>query len=325
MSRRFLTVVALFIVALLWIASDTFFVVSETNLCLIVQLEGPVVVVSETGLHTKRPFVDQLVVFDRRLMPLQLPIEQVILGDQKRLQVETFARYRISDPLKYYQSLRTVEQGSLQLMQIVSSSTRRELGQVKLATLLSSDREQVIANIRRGVAARAEQLGVQIVDVRISRADLPPETSQSVYDRMKSERQREAKELRAQGFEWAQQIQSRADRDRTIILAEATRQSKITRGEGDGLASTIFATAFAEDPAFYEFYRTLMTYRLSLADSGPMLVLGPDSQFLRYLGSGPRPQAASPLSAVPGAGAQKTGLPTGLSTGEPGVQPLVAK
>jgi membrane protease subunit HflC len=235
-------------------------------------------------------------------MPLPLPVEQVILGDQKRLQVETYARYRIVDPLHYYQSLRTVDQGALQLMQIVSSSTRRELGQVKLATLLSSDREQVIGNIRREVAAKSAPLGVEIVDVRISRADLPPETSQSVYDRMKSERQREAKELRAQGFEWAQQIQSRADRDRTILLAEATRQSKITRGEGDGLASTIFATAFAQDPAFYEFYRSLTTYRLSLADSGPMLVLGPDSQFLRYLGAGPKPDkahAAREASAAP--------------------------
>jgi membrane protease subunit HflC len=288
MSRRVISLAVIAVVALIWVASDTFFVVSETSQALIVQIEGPVAVAVTPGLHLKRPFLDQLVSFDRRLMPLPLPVEQVILGDQKRLQVETYARYRIVDPLRYYQSLRTVDQGSMQLMQIVSSSTRRELGQVKLATLLSSDREQVIGNIRREVAAKSSPLGVEIVDVRISRADLPPETSQSVYDRMKSERQREAKELRAQGFEWAQQIQSRADRDRTILLAEATRQSKITRGEGDGLASTIFATAFAQDPAFYEFYRSLMTYRLSLADSGPMLVLGPDSQFLRYLGAGPK-------------------------------------
>ena len=311
MSRRLLTAIVIAVVALLWIASDTFFVVSETNQALIVEIEGPVVVVSTPGLHVKRPFVDQLISFDRRLMPLQLPVEQVILGDQKRLQVETYARYRITDPLRYYQSLRTVEQGSLQLAQIVSSSTRRELGQVKLTTLLSADREQVIGNIRHEVAIKAEPLGVSIVDVRISRADLPPETSQSVYDRMKSERQREAKQLRAQGFEWAQEIQSRADRDRTIILAEATRQSKITRGEGDGLASTIFATAFAADPAFYEFYRSLMTYRQSLADSGPLLVLGPDSQFLRYLSAGPKPATQPATQSVPQT--------------EPQIQPPVAK
>jgi membrane protease subunit HflC len=300
MSRRVTVALILGLVFLVWLASDTLFIVSETNQALIVEIEGPVTVTSAPGLHVKRPFVDQLILFDRRLMPLALPTEQVILGDQKRLQVETFARYRIVDPLRYYQSLRTVDQGSLQLMQIVSSSTRRELGQVKLATLLSADREQVIGNIRREVAAKSQPLGVEIVDVRISRADLPPETSQSVYDRMKSERQREAKELRAQGFEWGQEITSRADRDRTIILAEATRQSKITRGEGDGLASTIFAKSFAQDPAFYEFYRSLMTYRQALAESGPMLVLGPDSQFLRYLGAGPKPGVAA--GVVPDSG-----------------------
>lgn len=288
MSRRLFGILAVVVIALIWVASDTFFVVSETNQALIVEIEGPVVVVEKPGLHVKRPFVDQLIVFDRRLMPLQLPIEQVILGDQKRLQIESYARYRIVDPLQYYQSLRTVEQGSLQLGQIVSSSTRRELGQVKLSTLLSADREAVMGNIKREVALRAKPLGVDIIDVRISRADLPTETSQSVYDRMKSERQREAKELRAQGFEWAQQIQSVADRDRTILLASASKQAQITRGEGDAEASTIFAKSFASDPAFYQFYRSLTTYRQSLADSAPMLVLGPESSFLKTLGSGPK-------------------------------------
>jgi membrane protease subunit HflC len=288
MSRRLFGILAVVIIALVWVASDTFFVVSETNQALIVEIEGPVVVVSNPGLHMKRPFVDQLIVFDRRLMPLQLPIEQVILGDQKRLQIESYARYRIVDPLQYYQSLRTVEQGSLQLGQIVSSSTRRELGQVKLSTLLSSDREAVMGDIKREVSVRAKALGVEIIDVRISRADLPTETSQSVYDRMKSERQREAKELRAQGFEWAQQIQSVADRDRTILLAAASKQAQITRGDGDAEASTIFAKSFASDPAFYQFYRSLTTYRQSLADSAPMLVLGPESSFLKTLGTGPK-------------------------------------
>ena len=289
MSRRLFISLVIVLIAAGWVGSDTFYVVSEIRQALIVTLEGPVIAVSEPGLHVKRPFVDQLIGFDRRLMPLPLPVEQIILGDQKRLEVETYARYRIVDPLKYYKSLRTIEQGLSQLAQMVSSSTRRELGQVKLSTLLSGDREQVIENIRREVAGKSEPLGVEIVDVRIRRADLPTETSQSVYDRMKSERQREAKELRAQGFEWAQQIQSRADRERTIILAEATRNSKITRGEGDGEASTIFASAFATDPNFYAFYRALLTYRQALADSGPMLVLTPSSEFLKYLGTGPKP------------------------------------
>ncbi|MDR3372958.1 MAG: protease modulator HflC [Ancalomicrobiaceae bacterium] len=289
MSRRLITVLVLALVAAAWVLSDTVFVVSETRQALIVTLEGPVVAVSEPGLHWKRPFVDQLISFDRRLLPLPLPIEQIILGDQKRLEVQSYALYRISDPLRYYQSLRTVEQGSMQLAQIVSSSTRRELGQVNLPTLLSAGREKVIQNIRREVATRAAPLGVDILEVRIRRADLPPETSQSVYDRMKSERQREAKELRAQGFEWAQQIQARADRDRTVLLAEATRTSKITVGEGDAAAAKIFAAAFADEPVFYQFYRSLMTYRQSLAEAQPMLVLSPNSEFLRTLTGGPKP------------------------------------
>ena len=295
MSRRLFSLLIVIVAVLAWVGSDTFFVVSETRQALIVELEGPVKVISQPGLHMKRPFLDQLIGFDRRLLSLPLPVEQIILGDQKRLEVETYARYRIVDPLRYYQSLRTVEQGSSQLAQIVSSSTRRELGQVKLSTLLSADREQVIQSIRREVAAKSTALGVEIIDVRIRRADLPTETSQSVYDRMKSERQREAKELRAQGFEWAQQIQSRADRERTIIIAEATRNSKITRGEGDGLASKIFADAFAQDPNFYAFYRSLMTYRQSLAEAQPMLVLTPGSEFLKVLGTGPSlPKPAKP-------------------------------
>ncbi|MDR3494104.1 MAG: protease modulator HflC [Ancalomicrobiaceae bacterium] len=289
MSRRLFTIVVLALIFVVWVLSDTLYVVSETRQALIVTLEGPVVVVSDPGLHWKRPFVDQLISFDRRLLPLSLPIEQIILGDQKRLEVESYACYRITDPVRYYESLRTVEQGSIQLAQIVSSSTRRELGQVNLPTLLSADREKVIQNIRREVAAKAAPLGVDILEVRIRRADLPPETSQSVYDRMKSERQREAKELRAQGFEWAQQIQARADRDRTVLLAEATRQSKITVGEGDAAAAKIFGDAFVVDPAFYAFYRSLATYRQSLAEAQPMLVLTPDSAFLRYLSGGPKP------------------------------------
>lgn len=175
----------------------------------------------------------------------------------------------------------------MQLAQIVNSSVRRELGQVKLISLLSDERSQIIDGIRKEVAEKTHGLGIEILDVRPRRADLPAETSQAIYDRMKSERQREAKELRAQGYEWAQEIQAKADRERTVLLAEATRQARVARGEGDAQANDLFTTAFGDDPAFYGLYRAMQIYRQSLAAATPTLVLSPDAQFLKYLFSWP--------------------------------------
>jgi membrane protease subunit HflC len=199
-----------------------------------------------------------------------------------------YARYRITDPLLYYQSVRTLEQARSQLTQIVSSALRRALGQVKLTALLSEERRPITDVVLNETMEKAKPLGISVADVRIRRADLPPETSQAIYDRMKSERQREAKELRAQGFEWAQQIQSRADHDRTVILSKAQRQSLTTRGQGDAEANGIYAQAFGRDPKFFEFYRAMQTYRQALAESNPTLVLSPNSELLKYFGSGTR-------------------------------------
>ena len=181
----------------------------------------------------------------------------MILGDQKRLEVQPYTRFRIVDPLRFYQALRTLDQARAQLAQLVSSSVRRELGQVPLLTLLTPQRGDIVDVIKTEVAAKARPLGVEIDEVRFHRADLPFETSQAIYDRMKSERQREAKELRAQGSEWAQQIQSRADRERTVLLSEAQRAAAISRGEGDAEANRVLAEAFDKDPSFYQFYRAL--------------------------------------------------------------------
>jgi modulator of FtsH protease HflC len=259
-----------------------------TEQALVVRLGKPVDVVRAPGLHMKVPFVDSVLFYDTRLLPLEPPLEQIILGDQKRLEVQMYARYRITDPLLYYQSVRTLEQARSQLTQIVSSALRRELGQVKLTALLSEERRSITDVVLNETIEKAKPLGIAVADVRIRRADLPPETSQAIYDRMKSERQREAKELRAQGFEWAQQIQSRADHDRTVILSEAQRQSLTTRGQGDAEANRIYAQAFGRDPKFFEFYRAMQTYRQSLAESSPTLVLSPNSELLKYFGSGPR-------------------------------------
>jgi modulator of FtsH protease HflC len=274
-------------ILVLWLASDSFFVVDETQEALLVRQGLPIGAYSKPGLRLKFPLLDTAIFFERRVLTLEPATEQIILGDQKRIQVDTYTPFRIADPLRYYQSLRTVEEGRLQLAQIVSSAVRRELGRVKLSALLSEERNKVTDEIRTEVSNQASGLGVEVLDVRLHRADLPEDTSQSIYDRMKSERQREAKELRAQGYEWAQEIQSKADRDRTVLLSEATRQARVTRGEGEAKANELFIGAFGSDPDFFNMYRTLQTYRQALAAAAPTLLLSPDSRFLNYLFSGP--------------------------------------
>ena len=274
------------LLALAVVGGLSLFTMDQTEQALVVRLGRPVNVQHDAGLHAKVPFIDTVIFYDTRLLPLEPPLEQIILGDQKRLEVQVYARYQITDPLLYYQSVRTSEQARSQLMQIVSSALRRALGQVKLTALLSEERRHISDIILQESIDKSKPLGIAVADVRIRRADLPPETSQAIYDRMKSERQRQAKELRAQGFEWAQQIQSRADRDRTVILSEAQRQSLTTRGQGDAEANRIYAQAFGRDPKFFAFYRAMQTYRQALADSNPTLVLTPNSDLLKYFGNG---------------------------------------
>jgi len=280
--------------ALASLAVLSLYTVDQTEQALVVRLGRPVDVQRDPGLHMKVPLIDTVIFYDTRLLPLEPPLEQIILGDQKRLEVQVYARYQISDPLLYYQSVRTLEQARSQLTQIVSSALRRALGQVMLTALLSEERLHITDIVLQESIAKAKPLGIAVADVRIRRADLPPETSQAIYDRMKSERQRQAKELRAQGFEWAQQIQSRADRERTVILSEAQRQSLTTRGQGDAEANRIYAQAFGRDPKFFEFYRAMQTYRQALADSNPTLVLSPNSELLKFFGNNATREVARP-------------------------------
>lgn len=273
--------------AVCWLESATLYTVSQTQQALIIRLGAPKRVVSEPGLKTKLPFIDTVVYFDKRLLTLETSNEQVILGDQKRLEVQPYTWYRIADPLRFYQSLRSVDQAAPQLSQLVSSSLRRRLGQVSLPSLLSPERQQIVAQIQSDVAARVKPWGIVVENVRFHHADLPQETSQAIYDRMKSERRREAKELRAQGVQWAQTIESTADRQRTVILSEAQMQAKIIRGEADASANRILAQAFDKDPQFYKLYRSLQTYRQALSESNPTLILSPDADFLRFFRNGP--------------------------------------
>ena len=281
-----LTLTALGLFAL-WAVNNAFYTVAEGQQALVVRLGKPMGTAGAPGLKLKMPVLDSIITYDNRLLPLEPPAEQVILGDQKRLEVQTYTRFRINDPLKFYQSVRTIEQARAQLSQIVSSSLRQKLGQVMLRSLLSPERVAIVNTIQSEVSEKALQQGIEVVEVRIHRADLPYETSQAIYDRMKSEREREAKELRAQGSEWAQEIQAKADRERTVVLSEAQRQSTITRGEAEAQANRLLADSFGKDPEFYRLYRSLQTYRQALAGSGPTLVLSPDAAFLHDFKSGP--------------------------------------
>jgi len=292
MKLRLAAAFAVVIVGLIALASMCLFIVGEGQQALVVRLGAPVGVENTPGLKIKAPLIDSVFVYDTRLLLLTPPIEQVIMGDQKRLEVQPYVRYRIVDPLRFYQALRSDDIARAQLTQLVSSSVRRELGKASLLSLLTPQRSAMLEDVRSEVAEKAKPLGVEIDEVRFHRADLPFETSQAIYDRMKSERQREAKELRAQGFEWAQQIQSKAERERSGVLADAQKQATISRGQGDADASRLLSDAFGRDEKFYQFYRSLQTYKRALADSGPTLLIAPTAAFLRMLTNGPDATAA---------------------------------
>ncbi len=275
-----------------WLISSVFFTVDETQQALVLRLGKPVATIVEPGLSMKTPLIDSVVYYDNRILQLTPGSEQIILGDQKRIEVATYTQFRIADVLHFYQAVRTADQARSWLSQIVSSSLRRELGKVKLASLLTEDRDAVTRRIETEVSEKAKPLGIEVVAVRIRRADLPSGTSQSIYDRMTSERQREAKELRAQGFEWAQKIQAAADRERTTMLADAQEFSTITRGEGEAEANKIVAEAYDRDPDFFRLYRSLQAYRQSLAQTSSTVLLSPGSEFLHLFNSGPTPSTS---------------------------------
>lgn len=279
--NRTLPAILIAVGALAILAGSSLFIVNQAEQALVLRLGAHRATIKEPGLHFKLPFIEDVVRYDQRLLALEPPAEEIILGDQKRIVVDTFTRYRIADPLRYYQALRNETQARAQMAQVVTSALRRVLGQVMLPSLLSDERAKIMEEIQKEVAGLALGYGITIVDVRIRRADLPDETSQSIYDRMKSERERQAKELRAQGYEWGQQIRARADRERTVILAEAARQANFLRAQGDTESSRIYNDAYGRDARFYDFYRSLEAYRKSLGE-GTTMVLSPDSSFFKH-------------------------------------------
>lgn len=262
---------------------QTTFIVKETEQAMVLQFGNPVSRHTEPGLKLKIPFIQQVRFFDRRVLDVDPMPEEVILADQKRIVVDTFARYRITDMLQFYTALATEQQAQSRLTNIINSAMRSTMGGVTLQSLLSDKRSATMAAIKNQVNASVSRMGIEIVDVRIGRADLPEQTSQSIYARMKTEREREAAEFRAQGQEQAQTIKSQADKERTILLAEAEKTAQISRGEGDALATKIYADAFQRDPRFYGFYRSMEAYRRSLGGDDTTMILSPSSDFMKFM------------------------------------------
>lgn len=263
-------------------AASSVYVLNQTEQAIVLQFGEPVRVEQEAGLKFKIPFIQKVVFYDKRLLNLDPPAQEIVLNDKKRLDVDSFTRYRIVDPLKFYQTVRTETQARSKLEEIVNSSVRNVLGRITLQELLSQQRSKIMADISNAVKKDAGQIGVSVAEVRIRRADLPLEVLQAINDRMKAERDRDAKEFRAQGQQAAQQIRATADKERTIIIAEAEKQAQIIRGEGDQEATKIWNRAAGQDPKFYAFYRSLEAYRKSLGKGENSFVLSPDSEFFRY-------------------------------------------
>ena len=274
------------LVVLGFVALNGLFIVQQTQQGIVLQFGEPKRTLQDPGLNWKIPFIQNVVFYENRVLSMvSSDSDEVILADQKRLEVDTYARYRIIDPLLFYQTVRNVRGVEQRLDAIVDSSVRRVLGGATLVDILSEKRSALTTSIREEVNGSAESLGLEIIDVRIRRADYPDATSQNIFNRMKSEREREAKEFRATGEEEAQKIRADADKQRTVMVADARRQSEILRGEGDALSIQIYADAFGQDKDFFSFYRSMQAYRKTFSEEGTSLVLSPDSEFFRFFGS----------------------------------------
>lgn len=294
--RAYTGVAAVVAALILVLVYSSTFIVHQTQHALVLRVGDPVrEPITTPGLYFKIPLFDSVVLIDKRILDLDSPPQEVIASDQKRLVVDAFARYRIVNPLKFYQSVGTVEGANSRLSSVLNSSLRRVLGKSTFIEVVRDDRPDLMARIKDGVNAEArDNFGIEVVDVRLRRADLPDANSQAVYQRMQTERQREAAEIRAQGNQASQVIRAKADRDVTVIIAEATSKGEQTRGEGDGTRNKIFADAYGKDVDFFAFYRSMQAYELGLQKDGTRMLLSPDSEFFRFFQnpSGNAPAAA---------------------------------
>jgi membrane protease subunit HflC len=260
------------------------FTVQQTEQTIVLQFGRPVDVVTDPGLHFKAPW-NSVINIDKRILDLENPSQEAIASDQKRLVVDAFARYRIKDALRFYQSIGSIQAANIQLTTLLNAALRRVLGEVTFINVVRDDREKLMLRIRDQLDREADGYGIQVVDVRIRRADLPEQNSQAVYLRMKTEREREAAEFRAQGGQKAQEIRSKADREATVIEAEARSQAEQTRGVGDAERNRLFAEAYGKDADFFAFYRSMTAYENGLKSSDTRFLLRPDSDFFRFFGN----------------------------------------
>jgi len=273
------------IIAIGFLIYLSLFTVKEINQAIVLQFGDPKRVIAQPGLKVKIPFIQNVVFLDRRILSLDPYPEEVIASDQKRLIVDAYARFKIVDALKFYISVGDERVARSRLATIINSRLRSVLGKQSLATLLSEDRTKQMAIIQEGVNTEAAKFGIEIIDVRIKRADLPQANSEAIYKRMQTEREREAKEFRAKGAEMAVTITSTADKKVTVILANAKKHSEIMKGEGDGIRNKIFADAFGKDPQFFAFYRAMQAYERALIGGETSMILSPDSDFFKFFGN----------------------------------------
>ena len=277
MKQTTLTGIVAFGVALLILVSSSFFIVNQTENAMVHVVETP-------GLKLKMPFIQDVKFFDRQLLTYNLPVIEVNAGDQKRMVVDMYLRYRITDVLTFFKNVGTKEGLQNRLGKIMPDIMQEVIGRVTLSAMLSQNRANIMSEIQKKAQASAKAFGIDISDVRIIRADLPSENSEAIFNRMESERRQEAKQFRAEGNEQAQGIRAKAERERTVLIAEARKKSEILRGKGDSEATRIYAEAFGKDKDFFEFYRSMMAYKEALGDQTTTLVLSPISSFFRFMG-----------------------------------------
>ena len=284
MKRLRVAILGVIIVLVVFVTSSAIFTVHQTSQALVLQFGNPVRVVKTPGLHFKLPFLQNAEFYDGRILDLDPPVQEVILADQKRLNVDAFARYQIVDPLEYRKRALTDANFRDVFGRRLNAAVRAEIGRILLGDMLTEKRAKSMLEITRQMKASAPEFGVQVIDVRIGRTDLPNETAQAVYSRMKSDRVAHAARLRAVGEEQKLRIQAEADKERTIIIAEAQRQSQILRGQGEGERNRVLGEAFGKDPKFFDFYRSMEAYEEALGE-GTTMVLSPDSEFFRFFGT----------------------------------------